>query len=543
MKKFSLIFISLFILPVIVNANTISNIDMDIFIDDNGNANVTEVWTATLDSGTEEYHPYYNLGESYISDINVTMDDKPFIILDDWNISNSFYNKKYKAGLYNAGDGEYDICFGISEYGTHQYIINYKINNFIIKLNDADMLYWNLFPKKFMPSPREIDITIYGDNNYSDIGVWGYGKDGIMAYVSDGKIHVKTEDIKSSQYLTLLVKYPSETFNTNYIDDRSFDYYLDMANEDATIYKDDSVFPNIIWILFVVLFICLFSFIFDLVANKISNNQYSKKNRDVVNKVKNVSYYRELIGNDIFYIYWLSLNFNLIRKKSDIFVAFILKWIKEGNVKIEKRNKKMLFFSKNDNVMIFVKSPKGVEWEKNLYKWFKEASKDGCLDYKEFHKWCCKHNKLVVEFMDKVIEYEKDKLIKQKRAELICDKHGNQKVNLSDDVLEDAKKLVGLKKYLKNFYNVRKKDIFDVKLLNDYLIYAQIFGVSELFIKYFRKGNPNINNVLIDSSIFFERIDNSLNKAILYYSIGSLFGYRKNTNDNLSSDYDLFEDN
>ena len=42
----------IFIFPVIVKANTINKIDMDINIDDNGTAHVTEKWSASLDSGT-----------------------------------------------------------------------------------------------------------------------------------------------------------------------------------------------------------------------------------------------------------------------------------------------------------------------------------------------------------------------------------------------------------------------------------------------------------------------------------------------------------
>ena len=149
MKKYILFIFCLFLLPLVVNANSVSSINMDIYIDNNGNAFITETWNANLSQGTEGYHPYYNLGEAYISDINVSMDGHKFETVSNWNINNSFSEKAYKAGLYKAGDGEYDICFGISEYGTHKYSISYKINNYIVKLNDADMLYWNLFPKDF----------------------------------------------------------------------------------------------------------------------------------------------------------------------------------------------------------------------------------------------------------------------------------------------------------------------------------------------------------------------------------------------------------
>ena len=47
-----------------VKANSISKISMDIYIDGDGNASITETWNCNTNSGTEVYHPYYNLGKS-----------------------------------------------------------------------------------------------------------------------------------------------------------------------------------------------------------------------------------------------------------------------------------------------------------------------------------------------------------------------------------------------------------------------------------------------------------------------------------------------
>ena len=65
--KVLIIFIFAFILFSIGNqvaANSIQSISMDIFVDDNGDAYVTETWKCNVTEGTEVYHPYYNLGNS-----------------------------------------------------------------------------------------------------------------------------------------------------------------------------------------------------------------------------------------------------------------------------------------------------------------------------------------------------------------------------------------------------------------------------------------------------------------------------------------------
>ena len=53
------------------DANSIDSISMDIAIDNNGNASVTEYWKCYANQGSEIYHPYYNLGNSVISNLSV----------------------------------------------------------------------------------------------------------------------------------------------------------------------------------------------------------------------------------------------------------------------------------------------------------------------------------------------------------------------------------------------------------------------------------------------------------------------------------------
>ena len=63
-NKYLKIFIMLVVILVglgitnVVHANTISEIDMDIYVNQNGDATVTETWKCKTNKGTEVYHPY-----------------------------------------------------------------------------------------------------------------------------------------------------------------------------------------------------------------------------------------------------------------------------------------------------------------------------------------------------------------------------------------------------------------------------------------------------------------------------------------------------
>ena len=91
LKYFFIVFFALFLwfISNSVQANSISKISMDIFIDDVGDAQVTEIWSCYADKGTEVYHPYYNLGNSRITNLTVSENGTNYQTLSYWNTSGS----------------------------------------------------------------------------------------------------------------------------------------------------------------------------------------------------------------------------------------------------------------------------------------------------------------------------------------------------------------------------------------------------------------------------------------------------------------------
>ena len=64
-----LIFVIIILFSISVEANTINKIDMDVYIDSNGNASITEIWYACLTQGTEGYRSYSKLNGSEMSNL------------------------------------------------------------------------------------------------------------------------------------------------------------------------------------------------------------------------------------------------------------------------------------------------------------------------------------------------------------------------------------------------------------------------------------------------------------------------------------------
>ena len=195
-KVLKILFLLIFSIIIIsigktVSANSINKISMDIYVDNDGNAKVTEVWECSASQGTEVYHPYYNLGTSKITNLQVSEKGKTYTSLNSWNTSGSLSSKAYKCGIHTISNGV-ELCWGISEYGKHTYTATYNISNFVSSLTDSQMIYWTLIPYDFSTSIGSVYIKIHTDFRISqDIDVWGYGNYGGTCYVYDGYIEMR----------------------------------------------------------------------------------------------------------------------------------------------------------------------------------------------------------------------------------------------------------------------------------------------------------------------------------------------------------------
>ena len=500
-KKIILLLL-LFIPFIKVNANSISKITMDIYVDMDGNATITETWDAYTNQGTEGYHPYYNLGNSTIEMISASMDGEPYTIDYDWDINKSLTEKAYKAGIYKTGS-EVDVCYGLTYHGNHTYVVKYKINKFVKNLNDADMIYWQLFPYDFSAQPENVYIKIYSDFRYEDtLDVWGYGKKGAPCYVYDGYIEMTSDGQKVSkdEYLTILVKFPKDTFNKNDEINDDFDYYFKQAEKGATKYKENKI-VNVLGAIIMMLFSfgpTILIIVLSAVLGKNSGQSYYNKCKfgPAGNKVrKDVPNFREIPCNkDIVRAYWVAYHYNLDRKKENFLGAVLLKWIKNDNVRVERIDKKGIFTTKSEANIIFNKKPNSNEMEDKLYDWMVTASKDGKLEKNEFSAWCKSNYSKILKWFSDVLEYESKMLVNEGKATTTTGGFllSVTKYLVDDSMMEEAEQMAGLKKFFKEFTKINEKEPIEVKLWDEYLMYAQIFGMADEVAEQFKKLYPEV---------------------------------------------------
>ena len=507
MKKILFMLLCFFTTITVVNASSIDTIDMDIVLDQNGTATITETWKANVSQGTEGWHPYYNLGYSNISVLKASMDGVDYTIEENWNESASLSDKAYKAGIYQVNSSEYDVVFGISEYGSHTYKIVYQMTNFVSNLTDSDMIYWQLFPYNFSMAPNNVTIKISGPYEYPDtLDVWGYGMYGAPCYVKDGAIYMTSDGrISSSEYLTLLAKFPAGTFETTSKLDNDFEYYHNLASEGAEVYKEEKE-KTTFWDYLFIFISVFFQFFVWIIIAMIGIRSYNKSkiNYDFGPEgkklPKDVNNFREIPCNkDIYRAFFVSDLYSLAKSKNDFMGTLLLKWIYNGNVKVETITTQKMFKTKYSDVIVFDHEPENANsHEKDLYRYMLEASGDGKLEKDEFKKWCKNHYSKILGWADKILEYERKELIKTSDITDVevekgmAFKYKVHSYRIESKLKQDAIEMKGLKQFLLEFSQIDKKEPIEVKLWNEYLMYAQIFGIASQVMKKFKDLYPEI---------------------------------------------------
>ena len=157
MKKKLMLFIFTLLCPLWVYADHIYNIDMDIYLEKDGTAEITEVWDAQANSGSEWYKALYDLGTEEVSDFVVSMDGEA-LTYKQWNVEETLSQKRGYYGINYVPKG-IELCFGKGDMKRHKFTLKYTLSNFVTNVGDAQVIYQTLFP----------NVTFVNDSHVSNI--------------------------------------------------------------------------------------------------------------------------------------------------------------------------------------------------------------------------------------------------------------------------------------------------------------------------------------------------------------------------------------
>lgn len=560
--KYLILFTFFLFIPQ-VKANSIKNIDMDVFVEKNGDASVTETWKTTSNEGTEIYRGYATKSYS-ISNFTVSDDlGRNYEFLSDWDISGSFSDKAYKNGI-NYNDDGIELCWGISQYGNRTYTLKYNISNLVKQYTDNQGIYFN-----FLSSIKAVDsvkITIHSDEPFSldNAKIWDFGNNGEINF-KDGKIVLTAKNLTESQYIVGLVRFEHNIFNISNITSESFDDVYDSAMSDVKDIEKPFEIKDIFLLLVAAIF---FNPILWIVLLMIFINKFNKKSEKLTEFIlgsrkrsgdldfgldgnvlpEDVNYYREIPSNkDLERAYWVCLKYSVIpeeKVKQGIIGAILLKWIKNGYITVLKMEKVILSFKDNNYAIDLTKITNvDNEIENGLLKiLITAAGPNKILEAKEFKKWSKKNYSEVSSWFSSIddqveLNLEKEGLITltQETTQGMFGTSKNITIkNVNPKLKEEAIQLKGLKKFLLDFSIMPEREYFEVKTWEEYLIFAQLMGIADKVAEQFSKIYPNFNQESLLNSDFTTLA--VINMADLGYT-GMVQGYEI-ANSRSSEDHD-----
>lgn len=500
-------------------SNNIYSIDMDIYIDKNGNANITETWDVKGSNGTEWYKGYANLGSITLSDFTVSMDNTN-LTKKNWVTEESLSQKKGYYGVNYTANG-FELCFGKYDYKRHTFTLKYTLNNMVFNTSDSQVIYNTFIDRLSDVNFENFSITISSYYTFPDtLDVWGYGYKG-YAYVENGVIKASNEGDMNDNYVVLLIKFPLNTFDTNisYSNYSTFNTIYNKANENTFSYDYDNeyTYSFIEKIINFLLSFVLPLLIMILSVILIKTSGYGFKDNKKIDK-KSTPLFREIPCNkDIYYANALTnVNKTIFNKykETNIFGAIMLKWVREDKIKFITKESK---FGNKNSIDLTLNPTFEDELEQELFDYMYKASNDGILESKELERWAKRNYTKFFKLFEKINNKEIEKLESLGHIYKRTNRKECKKKKVLDDTLYlETTKLYGLNKFLEEFSSIDKKEVIEVKLWDEYLMFAYIFGIADKVAKQLKNLYPEIiqeYNYDYDTLIFINNISISSVKA------------------------------
>lgn len=466
----------------------VHDIDINIRLTSDGTALVREIWNVDINRGTEWYLVRSNLGDMRISGLRVT-DETGSQYADDgfWNSDRSFGEKAFRCGIVEKEDG-CEICWGLGSHGSHIYTVEYSMTNAVKAMLDYDKLHLQVVSPGVRPRPQHVKVTISSDRDsvrFADenTGIWAFGFNGTVNF-AEGSIVLETSSpFESDAYSVIsLCRFNKDVFTPTSIAEKDipFQTSLDAAFEDSA-YEDfldaeerDRKTRNGV----IAFFTAMIVFVAGL---KASLNR--KRNREMfgVLKLKEIGYERDLpFDGNLYETRYVLKKISAVSSDANMASALILKMIKNKYLTVDNDadGKILISFTPNADLGALCES------EREFLSMLKASSgEDGVLQEKEFSRWSRRvaNRELITRWITDIPSIG---------ASFLAAHGYGAGTRFSPEGQKHARRVVGFRKYLKDFTIINERKSSEVALWQDYLIYAALYGIADKVARELRDINP-----------------------------------------------------
>ena len=458
----------------------LEKLNIQVVLSHNGDARITETRVMDIDDeGTECYIGLANMGGSEVRDLEVTDDTGlTYENIGSWDVDRSRSWKAGKCGIVYKGNG-YEVCWGLGESGKRVYTTNYTITSLVHAYSDADGIRHIFLAEDVSPKPDEALITIEAEDSIQfseeNCGIWGFRFGGELGF-SNGKIIVyNTEPFGNRGAFYIMVRFDKGLFEPTIQEDDTFEHKKEQALEGSDYVGHDEEEESWPVMLFGFVYIALalspiVAFFWRLISvNRARRriNKYLLWNRDIplngdLQEANNILNAYRYFGSDY----------------NNLMSACILKLINMGAITIETRPNMKGKMEQNFVIQELKDKDKQPILLRKIYDIFKQAAgSDTVLEPKELKQYMKSslHQSIVDSFINTL--------------------HKQTKLSHYKDREHEVSEVFGLRKFLKEFTLLDERELKEVKLWKDYMIYATLFGIADKVIKEMKQINPEYFNM------------------------------------------------
>ena len=238
MKKTLILLLGLFALTFSAKAQAIYSIDVDVLIDANGDARITQTWDTEAVDGTEWYMPIGHLGEMKICDLTVSDENGTvFETLSRWDVDKSLEQKRGKCGIVHTGPESVEVCWGKGSYGHHVHKVAYTATGLVQGFVDYDAFNFKFINDDLSSTPGSVKVTIRngtgkGRWTSENVKVWGFGFPGMISVTEKGEVVTyNTESLNRYNEVIVMCRFDKEMFEPRIVRNRPFSEMFNLAME------------------------------------------------------------------------------------------------------------------------------------------------------------------------------------------------------------------------------------------------------------------------------------------------------------------------
>ena len=522
---FSFILLGFFIVPSNNSfADTFYKNEIKVKINKDGSADIESIMDFQPTNGTEYYIPIENLGKSEILNFKVSEiqngKEVPYESLKTWNVKQTREQKAKKSGIVKTKNG-YELCFGFGEYKRKTFVLRYRVTNFVKLLNDSDMVFWKFVNDRLSAAPKEVKITISkeeGKFDNTNSKIWAFGNKGKIEFLDGDIVFNSLTGLSSSNYVTVLVQLNKGEITSGERINKDFSYYQDMAFKGSsydknykknTSSKDRQRISRLAIQFIIILFAGMFGTSAVVSANKKIKGGYKKGDFKG-------EYYRNIPEKE-----WWRLSFILKCAGFDgaesIIRAYFLKWI-QAKLLIPMTEEKGFIFKKE---ILSLKINNKLEYdfetttERKLFTMVVKAARDDeILQENEFSNYLKKtSNQTSFKSLQETLKQDSLSYAREHNLLNTSDR-GKWTYRYNENGKKFTENLIKYYNYLKDFSLLSEREISEIKVWKDLLIYATLYDVADEVEKQLKKLSPE----------FLENYDvdiYSLHTAMIYSHVFS----------------------